>query len=126
MLRSKMMVLRQVLRRGSELQEVGVEYWHFWGDVVEEECLDQVRPVDLQGNFLKEVADIQVVFPDNVNNQFVFHGHLRVKFHSANGALGQAVAREWVEAKLRLGNIINNHDRVGENLEILDQVVEVC
>lgn len=42
MLRSKMMVLRQVLRSGSQLQEVSIECWHFWRDVVEEERLDQV------------------------------------------------------------------------------------
>lgn len=89
-----------MLRSAPELEKVGVEWWHFWGDVVEQKCLDQVRPVDLEGYLFEEVVNIQVVLTDHINDQFVFHWHLGVKFQCTDGTRRQTEALEWVQAIL--------------------------
>ena len=87
MLRCKVMVLRQVLRGASELQKVRVECWHFRCNMVEKECLDQVRPMNFQWYLQEEVVHIQIVLSNDINNQLVFYWLLGIELQCADSIL---------------------------------------
>ena len=93
--------------------------------MIEEVSLNQVRPMDLNWHLLKEVAYIEIVLSNHINNQFILDWLLLVELQCRDCTLGKAETLEWVQAVLRLGNIIDDHNRVGEVLERVNQVVQV-
>ncbi len=55
----------------SKFENVCVEGWHLWLNVVEEEGLQEVWPVDFNLNFLKEILYVQIIFSNFLLDQIV-------------------------------------------------------
>ena len=98
MLRCQVMILSQVLGAAAEFEQVSIERGHLGLNVIEKECLDQVRPVDLERNLFEEVVNGKAIVADDILNEFVFDRHVRVKVESSNSALGESKTLEWVQA----------------------------
>lgn len=77
--------------------------------MVKEEGLNQVGPVNLEGYLLEEVVDVQAVLPDHIDDQLVLLREPAVQVECAYGPWRQSVALEWVQAVVRLGDIIDDH-----------------
>ena len=98
MFRCQVMVLSQVLGAAAEFEKVSIERGHLVLNVIEKECLDQVRPMDLERNLFEEIVNGQVIVADDILNELIFNRHVRVKVESGNSALGESETLEWVQA----------------------------
>lgn len=125
MLGGEVVVLCHVLGGAAESEKVRVKRRHLWLDVVEQERLDQMGPVNLERDFLKEVLHIQVVLSDDINHEVVLDRLVAIQLQSIDRTSRESEALEWVETVLRLRDVIYDHDGVWELAVCVDKVLEV-
>ena len=75
-------------------------------NVIVQESLKEVRPVDFHRNFFKECSHLQVLSPDLILNQMISHVGRVVEVEGLNRFFGKPEALEWVETVVRLSYVI--------------------
>jgi len=101
-------IVAHVLGSG-ELEELGVEGRHVHLDVIEQERLAQVAPVNFDGDFFKELSDCEVESSDPILDESVVFEQALLQVEAVDGFLREAEGLEGVQPIVRLGEVIHKH-----------------
>ena len=63
--------LSQMMAGASEFENICVEGWHLWLNVVKEKGLQEIWSVDFNWDFLKEILNVQIIFSYFLLDQIV-------------------------------------------------------